>query len=514
LRRAPKKPEVPRPVCRCIIKDVSLYERYELLDLNRDDGVKTFEAREIATGRPVKVHLFVRATAPLQAALLKAIEHLEESDRQRIIERGKHEGTPYLVTDRLADYAGLSEWVQAASHRSKSHAAKAVKPALETAGAWKVSPVPAAAETTAKAPATVPAPTPLPAPAAATRPDGSALNQQFVELFATAERPIVADSLLQTPPRPQSAAPVRPPEPVLPRAAAPVPPQAEPGEFTRMFQSPAASAPASSPATPQAPTAAKPEAGEFTQMFQAPKASPPQPAKEPGEFTRMFQAAPGPASPAQPAVGAKSGPGDFTGLFETSPAGPMPHSPAVQQPLSPQAPGSSGSNRVGEFTRTFGKVDFEAPASPPPAAPAQQEPGEFTRMFHSPGVATPPRLTSASAPAPLLGNTPAGGGAMQGFSPPAPPMAPQPSGPGEYTRQFSAPAQLTFGQTAGSPAAPLAAPASPQVFAPPAMGQPAMPNMAQPPMAPKKSNLVLILAIVGMIVVAALLVVFFAMRPK
>src|SRR6185437_5548997 len=114
---------------------VSLYERYELLDLNRDDGVKTFEAREIATGRPVKVHLFVRATAPLQAALLKAIEHLEESDRQRIIERGKHEGTPYLVTDRLADYAGLSEWVQAASHRSKSHAAKAVKPALETAGA-------------------------------------------------------------------------------------------------------------------------------------------------------------------------------------------------------------------------------------------------------------------------------------------------------------------------------------------------------------------------------------------
>ena len=60
---------------------MSLYERYELLDLNRDDGVKTFEAREIATGRPVKVHLFVRPSAPLQAALLKAIDHLSETDR-------------------------------------------------------------------------------------------------------------------------------------------------------------------------------------------------------------------------------------------------------------------------------------------------------------------------------------------------------------------------------------------------------------------------------------------------
>jgi len=46
------------------------------------------------------------------------------------------------------------------------------------------------------------------------------------------------------------------------------------------------------------------------------------------------------------------------------------------------------------------------------------------------------------------------------------------------------------------------------------MAQPAMPNMAQSPVAPKKSNLVLILGIVGIIVVAALIVVFFAMRPK
>ena len=111
---------------------MSLYERYELLDLNRDDGVKTFDAREIATGRPLKVHLFAHPFAPLQIALLKAIAQLPEAERERIVERGKHEGTPYIVTDQLADHAGLSEWVQAAIHRSKSSDHKSAKPPLQT----------------------------------------------------------------------------------------------------------------------------------------------------------------------------------------------------------------------------------------------------------------------------------------------------------------------------------------------------------------------------------------------
>ena len=98
---------------------MSLYERYELLDLNRDIGVKTFEAREIATGRPVKVHLFVHPSAPLQAALLKAIDKLPDEQMRRIVERGIYEGTPYVVTDRLVEYPGLSEWVQAVKHSAK-----------------------------------------------------------------------------------------------------------------------------------------------------------------------------------------------------------------------------------------------------------------------------------------------------------------------------------------------------------------------------------------------------------
>ena len=423
---------------------MSLYERYELLDLNRDDGVKTFEAREIATGRPLKVHLFVHPAAPLQVALLKAIEQLPDSERQRIIERGKHEGTPYVVTDRLVDYAGLSEWVQAASHHGKPHPNPAPDPQLGTAGAWKVPAAPALG-----APASPPS-SPAPPPAAARQPDASSsLNQQFAELFPTAERPIVADSLLKAAqPPPSVAAPLRPPAPQPPAAA---PPQAkrEAGEFTRMFQTPAAPAPAPPQASPpQAlPQQTRQEAGEFTRMFQAPAApapappSTPSPAvqqapqvqaqKEAGEFTRMFQAPGVPASPAAPAApapppaGSKSGPGDFTRFFETpSPAGPMPHSPAVQQPLTPQVPGSSGHNRVSEFTRTFGKGELDLPPAPPPAAlPTKKEPGEFTRMFPSPGASAPPPVAPPQAAA--RPEPPAMGSGTQGFSTPAPPLPPR-----------------------------------------------------------------------------------------
>jgi len=141
----------------------------------------------------------------------------------------------------------------------------------------------------------------------------------------------------------------------------------------------------------------------------------------------------------------------------------------------------------------FGKGELVAPPAPPAAPASPKEPGEFTRMFQAPVAPPPPAARPAVTP-PASSAVP-------------PPIAPKPSGPGDYTRQFSAPAQLTLGQTSATPSA----------ASPPFMSQ----GIAQPPMgawptplAPKKTNLVLILGIIGMVVVAALLVVFFAMRPK
>jgi hypothetical protein len=424
---------------------VSLYDRFELLGLYRDDGVKTFEAREIATGRPVKVHLFVQAGAPLQAALLKAVEHLPDEERQRIIDRGKHEGTPYLVTDRLADYPGLSEWVQAASRQAKPK-----KAALETAGAWKLPQTPA--------PAVSP----------------SALNQQFAELFTTAERPVLPADTPAPPPVPPASAP----------------PAKQPGEFTRMFQAPAVPSRDVPKADVPKPDVPKPDVPK-------PNAPPP------GEFTRMFQApaaAPGPLPAPLPTT---TGPADFERLFEpSSPAGPMPRSPVVQQPLAPQAPGHSGPNKVGEFTRMFGKVDVPA-APPPPAATPAKEPGEFTRMFQAPPGTTPTPPPTAQQPTPIAQPLPPA---------PSPSLASpgafsKPAGPGEYTRQFSAPAQMTLGQTAASPT-----PMTPS--APPPFGTPPPMSASPAQTAPRKNNLPLIIGIAGIVLLAVLIVVFFAMRPK
>lgn len=92
-----------------------LYDRFELLDLDRDEGVQSYTAREITTGLPVKVHLFRKPKSPLQAALLEALDRLPESEQSRILDRGEHDGKPYLVTDRLLPYTGLTEWVKSQS---------------------------------------------------------------------------------------------------------------------------------------------------------------------------------------------------------------------------------------------------------------------------------------------------------------------------------------------------------------------------------------------------------------
>jgi hypothetical protein len=90
---------------------VDFYERFELLNLLRDSGIKTFEGREIATAKLVHIHLLLAPKAPIQAALLKAIDRLPENEARRIIHRGKNEGTLYFVTECLTGYTSLEDWV-------------------------------------------------------------------------------------------------------------------------------------------------------------------------------------------------------------------------------------------------------------------------------------------------------------------------------------------------------------------------------------------------------------------
>jgi hypothetical protein len=92
---------------------LGLYDRFELLELRRDDGIQTYHAREIATARPVQVHVLGHGETPENIALLARIEHLPEAEWRRVIERGEVQSVPYVVTDRLAGHPGFREWLTA-----------------------------------------------------------------------------------------------------------------------------------------------------------------------------------------------------------------------------------------------------------------------------------------------------------------------------------------------------------------------------------------------------------------
>ncbi|MEO8026997.1 MAG: hypothetical protein ABI823_11005, partial [Bryobacteraceae bacterium] len=127
---------------------MSIYQKYELLELKNDDGVKTFLAKQIATQRPVLAHLFVNPHTPEQRALLNLVDALQENERKRIVERGETDGTPFVITDRLIDYPSLRDWLNVnAVPRAKHPAISTVEspssgPAAQTPlarkGGWRI----------------------------------------------------------------------------------------------------------------------------------------------------------------------------------------------------------------------------------------------------------------------------------------------------------------------------------------------------------------------------------------
>ena len=88
-----------------------------------------------------------------------------------------------------------------------------------------------------------------------------------------------------------------------------------------------------SPAAPAVPLPEPSARGEFTHMFQAPAAPPvPPPPSAPDEFTKMFQASIAPAVPPPPLA-----PGEFTKMFQALAAPTAPPIPPLEIPFSPGA---------------------------------------------------------------------------------------------------------------------------------------------------------------------------------
>jgi hypothetical protein len=100
---------------------VRLADRFALRELERDDGIRTFLARETAAGRDVQVHLFPH-TDPRNAGLLGRLARSPDFVQRQILDRGYHEGIPYIVTLPLAHRMSFREWMTAMDRISASSA--------------------------------------------------------------------------------------------------------------------------------------------------------------------------------------------------------------------------------------------------------------------------------------------------------------------------------------------------------------------------------------------------------
>ena len=417
---------------------MSIYERYELLELVNDGPVKTFRARQVQTGQIVAIHLLLPASNP--QSIIQKVRTLTDPARRELLEFGDHEGTWFVVSNEWKRMMSFTEWLSAVAPPQAS-AAPPAPPQSETPGAgadrfskagnWripvsefgrKMDPI---SGTPAPPEPQVP---PLPSDPNPPTPEPPApVVGEFTRMFEAATR---NDSQVGAAPQIEDV-----------------------GEFTRMFE--AQNPPASGPPAPQQPRPpVKEAAGEFTRMFQTPSAPPAPPASPiSSEYNRVFQGAdsnpnvnlnetmemPAAKPQARPEPQPKNEPGDFTRMFR-APAAPS----APPPPVSPSAP-TLGS---AEFAKMF-----ETPTPPnipqhPQPSQEKNEPGEFTRMFQTPAASSaPPSPPSVDRPFISSDREPHPAEPIRTTTP-----EPQKAAASEFTRMFQTPAASPSPQTPPAPA--------------------------------------------------------------
>ena len=119
---------------------MSFYQRYELLDLLKDDGMKTFAARENACGRSVWVYLFAGEDRAAYQDLFEQLRSLKARNVRELIEIGEHEGTPFVVTEPLTGFATLRQWAAIETQRHTDSKASKDPEAFTRVGVWRVPP--------------------------------------------------------------------------------------------------------------------------------------------------------------------------------------------------------------------------------------------------------------------------------------------------------------------------------------------------------------------------------------
>ncbi|MBN9661722.1 MAG: hypothetical protein J0H49_26230 [Acidobacteria bacterium] len=443
---------------------MSFYSRYELVKLVRNGEPKSFQAREIQTGRNVLLHLWGMGDESRRSPLLLHLRDQMRTDPSAlmgvVVEVQDSAEPPFVVTAFDEHFTDLEQWIQAKQ------------------GIGQEPPVAAAPVNMPQPPPlpTTPPPIPnVPVPPAAPKEPG-----EFTRMFAS--------------PNVQPAA--------QPPAAGPVA-----GEFTRLFEpTQPAGQPPSTPAMPEPPTVAPQAApphtpGDFTRMFGEPVAQPAaQPPFQPDPF----------APPAQPQA-------QYRPLVNEPPRPPVPQPPPYRAPMdqSPFQPAPPPpSQEEGEFAKFFGSSFGSSSlpveqiergsVAPPPADPAGRPfsgPGDFTIQF---GKDQPGMPAQSQHPAPPA-HSPLPAGATGLFSgsdqPGSMPLAQttRPAGPSEFTRVLQGPQLQQSGDMAPVP---------------PLNSTPVPGAVPLPPPPPKSNLLGILVAVLSFLLILLLITVVVLVLKK
>lgn len=495
----------------------SFDDRYRLLKcVALGGGMRTHNAQEKSTGRPVMVHILDEPEPDLVERLRAHVNALASADRSRIVEMVPTPNGFAVVSEFLAGLTTFPDWLSA---RAPMPAAAAPMPAA--------APTPPAPEPAEALTQLIPAPVEPPPPAADPAPargmasgptesfvigriessrganaKGVQPPGEFTRLFAGTGGE--SDAGVSGAPAPVAAA-IPTPSPVLAAPAAPTP-----------TPSPVVAAPrAATPAapTPPTPVPATPAPNAAPAPPPVAKVAPPPPSREPpplapGEFTALFRplgaptardAAPSPLVGGTVPPPARSPAAPAAPPFAASPsaafAAPPPSAREPYSALGGLAGPAAGEGSVRPSPFVSGGPP---PLAPRPPAPSPQSPAPApAQLGSSPLGVAPSPLIGGSNVAPLppvipppVFTTPGGGAPGVPASPLSGRGAPA-AGPSDYTML------IRQSETPAPPAAKSAAPAP--------AAQPATPKRPVP--------LGLIIALNVVLVLTIALVLYFVFRP-
>jgi hypothetical protein len=306
--------------------------KYELLEVLRDAGIRTWRARQLKLGHILMVHFIPGSERGGDFALLDRLAQLPESARKLFFDAGEHDAVLYVVSWPLPEFDSLPDWLDRTLEKNRSQPVRSV------------------------------------APTKTKSPDSSEFTRLFFKGIEEPGAPQLQESAashIKEPPAPKNAK---------------EPPAAtqEPGEFTRLFQAPAKpQVPARPVVDPLPPPVSKETApapfrtgpGEFTKFFQRGDLAEPHQAKQ-----REAEIIPTPPlfPPAERFAGRSF---DVADVAPAAPPAPLPtppkpsptpvQPPAVNLPPVPRPPAAAASSEP-IVDDDYAKVIARAPVAPPP----------------------------------------------------------------------------------------------------------------------------------------------------